>query len=190
MAQQLPVVLTLDLASTTGWCCGRLGEQPRFGAWFLGAGPYGDRYRTLADRMADKLRIQETSGQPVTECCFEAPLARQQKTVATARVLMGLAAIAEYVASRFALKVTEAHVGQTRAAVLGQSRFARGANVKAEIDRLCQLQGWNIPQPDARDAFVLWQHVQLVRVPRLAAAPGAFRPRLPMRLETPSLPGL
>lgn len=186
----LPVVLTLDLATTTGWCCGRLGEEPRWGAWDLQGGTYGDRYRRLADHMAAVICRHEKLGEPISEVCFEAPLARQQKTVSVARVLMGLAAIAEYVGSRFALRVSEAHVGKTRAAVLGQGRFAKGADVKAEVDRLCRLQGWDIPQADARDAFVLWKHVELLRAPRLAGSGAAFRALLPMRLETPSLPGL
>lgn len=160
----LPVVLTLDLASTTGWCLGRLGEPPRYGAWFLGSGTYGRRFAVLADRLA---KILDGPERP-NEIVFESPMNRQQKTAAVARVLLGCVAMTEYVAERFAVRISEEHVGKTRRIVLGQGGFRRGEDTKAAVDRLCQMHGWHIPQDDARDAFVLWQHVQLVRVPRLA----------------------
>lgn len=159
MSGPQPVVLTLDLASTTGWCLGRPGEQPRYGAWFLGDGPYGRRFCVLADRLA---RVMDEP-QPPTLWVYESPLNRMQKQASVARVLLGCIAIAEYAAERYGVQLREEHVGRTRRAVLGQGGFRRGENTKDGVDRLCRQLGWNIPQPDARDAFVLWQHVQLVR---------------------------
>lgn len=185
----LPVVLTLDLATTTGWCLGRLGEQPQYGAWALGNDAWTNRYQRLADSIVSKVEAAERRGAPITRIYYEAPLPRAQRDVNVAALAFGLAAITVYVAGRLHIHHEARHVGKARAAVLGTSRFAKGpdgkVDVKAEVDRLCRLQGWAIGQADARDAFVVWKFVELEARQR-GHLPAAHT----MRDETLALPGM
>ncbi|MES2712029.1 MAG: hypothetical protein V4653_10635 [Pseudomonadota bacterium] len=181
----LPVALCLDLASTTGWCLGRFGEEPSFGAWSLGADSYTNRYQRLADSILSKVEAAERRDAPITRIFFEAPLPRAQRDVNVAALAFGLAAITCYVAGRLKIHHAPKHIGQARLAVLGTGRFAKGVDTKAEVDRLCRLQGWNIDQHDARDAFVVWKACELDAMGR-----AGLKPTLTMRRETLALPGL
>lgn len=148
-----PLVLALDLATTTGWACGRAGGSPDFGeiTFPSGRAGHGAIGASLFDWLLDLHDLQHFE-----QIVMEAPLPPSSQTHAnTARIQFGLAFAVETWCYRRSLPVREARPDDWRRAVLGRARFGGTDKAKAASMAWCRERGWHPPQHNAADALAL-----------------------------------
>lgn len=144
-------ILTLDLASVSGWAYGhasaRLTRPDAFGAWNLGKGASAARWAALADQLGDTISMFQPS-----LVVFEAPLPPQAQTQANiARLLWGLCTVAELICYRRSIECREQSAVQPRKQLIGKARPD-----KDQIVQWCRSRGLDITDHNAADAVVLW----------------------------------
>ncbi len=162
-------VLTLDLATRTGWCEGHLGDVPRFGVLRLSDATIAGRCCALEDWLWARLEGPD----PPKEVIFEAPLPRTDSLgINAGRLGMGLVTIVECACFRRGVDCFESSVATTRKEIIGRGTFKKG-EAKLAVHNWCQENGWDPPDDNAADALVLWFHTLRVR------RPGAPLPRGP-----------
>lgn len=161
-------VLCYDLATTTGWCEGVPGGEPRYGsvrfapagssqaAIFAGAlQVFTDRLRTFRPRTV----------------VYEAPLApnvmRGKTNFSTTRILLGLPAILECVCYRLGIwDVREVSVQDVRQHFLGARR---PQNPKRAVIERCRALGYEPQDDNCADAIGIWHFATALIDPRTAA---------------------
>lgn len=154
---EMPEVMTCDLATRLGWARGRVGEVPTYGSFRLAApgstpGEIGRGFlRWFKDQMAFKPAV----------LTFEAPMPPAQmagKTTAqTARVLMGLAFMAESCATSAGIRtIREVRVSDVRCHFIGSN--IPGKRAKQMTIQQCRLYGWDPDDDNAADALALWDY--------------------------------
>ncbi len=134
------IFLALDLATLTGYACGRrFDRRPelRVGTWALPSTVGGTIGQTLSALDRRLVRAIEEWG--VDHIVFESPFTAQAQTAdATARKLIALPGIVEKVAYECGVDCTEENLSTARKFVLGRARASRDAGLSAR-DRKAAL---------------------------------------------------
>lgn len=158
-------VLALDLSLHVGFAVGLDREKPVHGVWELG--------RTSALGRCFSCLAQEIEAAIVAHCIdaiiIEAPLPQQRRdTQQTARLLIGLAAVAEMIAYEREVPITEAFPNEARQMVLGTARVTKDG-----IISWCRSQGWAPISDDDADALLLLRYRHLLGRMRVMAGAGS-----------------
>lgn len=162
MSNEDAMLLTLDLATRTGFAFGKCGDaKPRSGSISFGNKdtPRPRRYRRYREWLVD---MCNTIGADVV--CYERPFAG--KNVQTARYLFGLSEHTDEVFEDTHIKVFEASVGEVRRHFIGGA--PKGDEGKRLVQRKCVDLGWEFQDSDAADALAVWSFQRSILVPRLA----------------------
>lgn len=148
-------ILALDIATSTGWCCGVPGERPDLGSVELAPGrSIGERGCALVDWLDDYRAFFAP-----WLIVYEAPLQRgEHLSVQAGRLALGLAMAVEMYGFRAGIVVREANVQQARKAVIG-----RGNASKADVWATCCNAGLDPPDYDASDAWLIWRFAAMLR---------------------------
>lgn len=154
-----PRVMTLDIAGITGWCRGRLDQEPESGAFRLQGKTIGARGISLD--LTLRRMLQE---KPMDLLVYESPVSRGAGALGTnaGRVLIGLAMVVEMVAHDYELPVFEEEVSKSRAAVTGRGGFAAGT-AKQHMAEWLAAGGHPECGPDEADARILWLRTRQVK---------------------------
>jgi hypothetical protein len=153
MAKPL-IVVGLDLGVTTGFCVGPVGGAPNWGAWRLAgpAAPPGARWCGLSNMLSDLIVTHRPAF-----ALKEAPLRMAaQSSELVRRSQLGLHACAEEACFRQELDLHEEGADPIRKAIIGRSRWPKGADPKREVMAWCNDHGYEVRQPDAADAILVW----------------------------------
>lgn len=153
-------VLALDLATTTGWAVdppgpARRDAKPINGALVLSwdDNDFGPGYERFACWLEDAITVHAPD-----VLAFEAPVPRGDKRGFNAgRILLGLAAITELVATRMHVMPYEAHIQTVRKHFVGN-----GGADKADVGFRCRALGWDVRTNDAADACAVWDFARHV----------------------------
>lgn len=165
-------ILSLDLASTTGWCRGAPGGKVVYGSIKLAppGASHGEKGASLLRWLTPQLKIRPAL------LVFEAPMAPSQMagrtTVSTARVLLGLPFLTEtvaYLSGLYGDRVREANVQDVRKHFIGQ-RTVRGGDPKAVVMRECRRLGFEPRDDNAADAIALWSYAAAIIAPEIGIA--------------------
>ncbi len=140
-----PAIMSLDLATNTGFAYGRPGEKPRIGSIRLGSGTHGSVGAGLDDWLWDFNGIST-----VESLVVEAHIP-QHKGQAAAQIAIGLLMVCEMFAYRADIPLKVCAPTSVRARVVGNGRAQ-----KPEVVAWCKAQGWDAPDHDAADAAALW----------------------------------
>lgn len=159
------LILALDLSTKTGWALGRPFERPMHGVWELGKmSNLGRVFSCLAAKLEDAIAVHQPDA-----CIFEAPLPQQKRdTQQIARLLIGLAAVAEMIAFEREIPIAEQFPGEVRKLVLGTA-----AVDKTYIVNWCRGQGWNPADDNDSDALVLLRYQHTLDRSRIMAGAGS-----------------
>lgn len=153
-------ILALDLATRTGWACGRAQDpvpvsgSVRFGR--NGSTPAAVLY-ACRQWLGGFL-----SGNPAVQLVvFEAPLIpmfkRGATNIATIRQLMGLCAVVEELLyAKGGYDVREAKVSEVRNHFIGHNPKREIAKAKTIYN--CKMLGWDPVDDNAADALALWDY--------------------------------
>jgi hypothetical protein len=172
-------ILALDLATTTGYARGKIGETPVCGSiTFEGKGltdaVFCAALNWLGDLVADN---------PPDLLIVEALLPPDAMRGSTSRQvrdrLCGLNAIARAVGHRRGVgEISEASVQQVRAHFIGARHLQRKAAKAAVVSR-CKSLGWDVANDNEADACALWSYACALIDPKqaLAVVP-LFNPKL------------
>lgn len=161
-------VLGLDLSSTVGFCWGRPGDVPRWGARILPKqdGP-GAVCAALEDWLDEFLAVEKPD-----VIGYEAPLPPMLQGDREACIYAyGLTFAAEACAWRAGIPCRAHSLDTLRGAVIGRTRLTdeekairpRVSVKNAIIAPWVRSQGWDITDPDSRDAAVVWAYICGIR---------------------------
>lgn len=150
-----PLILTLDLATRTGFCIGRRGEQPRFGNWTLKLPE--DNQDRASRKLGCLLRDEFTVAKPDL-VVHESPLNPSVKlgrgdsvnSVTLAWILTGAVG---GVCGPYGVRMKRANVQTVRKAVLGT---ARPENPKQAALDFVNALGFRTRDDNEADAIVMW----------------------------------
>ena len=150
-----PLILTLDIATRTGWALGRLGETPRHGSIRLA--PAGSSNGAIGCGLLrwamDFLALERPDA-----VYYEVPIDPRHMgggtNFATTRILVGLPFLAETIfEARGIFKVHEVEVQKVRKHFTGE---ARPKNKKAAVIASCRARDWRPVDDNAADALAIW----------------------------------
>jgi hypothetical protein len=159
-------ILALDLSSVTGFAWGHHdAEIPVFGTWHLPVHlGRGATFAALENEIDDMLGGHTIPGVLAAEVVMEAPLDRAMQAVgegrrneAAAYQQFALAACTEATCYRHTVPCSAIHCNVARKNVIGSGMIPKG-QAKAVVLRYCAMRGWAVPDHNAADACVLWQH--------------------------------
>lgn len=145
------VILTLDLATNTGWACGAPGDaDPRFGHVTLpSTGEDIGRFAMAYDQwLCEKLDADQPR-----MVVFEAPILPQRTTPVTVRKLSGLVWHTEFVCVRRRIMCREGRASSVKKLFTGYG-FAK----KADTMSIARRYGWRVRTDDEADACALWAY--------------------------------
>ncbi|MGY3588035.1 crossover junction endodeoxyribonuclease RuvC [Bradyrhizobium sp. USDA 4350] len=144
-------LLTLDLATRTGFCVGRPDNpNPEFGHIVLPS--TGDDVGTFAVKFEDWL-TDFVEWRDIGLLVFEMPILPKQTQLMTVRKLTGLAWETEQFCRRRKIKCREGRASSVK-------KFFAGSGKAAKIDTMdiCRRYGWNVKVDDEADACALWAY--------------------------------
>jgi crossover junction endodeoxyribonuclease RuvC len=147
-------LLTLDLATYTGWASGSPDVQSagevRVGSIRLPAtGDDIGRYLDAFDTWLNSMISVEDPGLIV----YEAPIIRQGKTdINTAMKLMNLAGHTEFVCRKRHVQVRKADIGTVKKELAGSGRAEKDAMIAA-----AKAEGVDVKDEHQADAFGIWK---------------------------------
>lgn len=154
-----PVVLSLDLATRFGWCCGPVDSgEPEFGAQRFA--PEGASSAAVFAG-AFKWTAEMIQSRKVNRVVMEAPLDPRhlggRTTRQTGLRLIGLPAVVEAACYLCGVReITEARADKVRFDILG--RKVKKAEAKGLVMAGVQARGFDCTDPDAADALAIWLH--------------------------------
>jgi hypothetical protein len=165
------VILSIDPATTTGWCYGRAGDVPTWGSRVFDgntAGAVVGLFRHWLSARCYELHP--------TLLVFEAPYIPHAKSkipmnAATLRRLLGIAATIEAVAWELRIPVREATALDIARFFLGTARLPRGVKKQATIEA-CHRYGWDVENDNEADAVALFCLAEAHLAPELSAKRG------------------
>jgi Holliday junction resolvasome RuvABC endonuclease subunit len=159
-------ILTLDIATTTGWANYRVSSRELLSGTFrlpktaedIGrfASEYWDRLAVLCGQTEPDIVI------------FEAPVLPPRTQITTLRKLYGLAAVTEMYCHRDKIQCREAHNGTVRKHFIGKSTRAGRDQLKAMVMVACKARGWSPADDNEADALAIldwWCDRMGVRTP-------------------------
>ncbi|ACI92686.1 holliday junction resolvasome, endonuclease subunit [Afipia carboxidovorans OM5] len=166
------IILSLDVATNTGWCAGEPGNpNPDFGHFTIP--PTGDDVGTYGLKYSAWLKGQLEGLKPAL-VIFEAPILPKKTTPTTARKLMGLAMLTEMAARHRGITVREG-----RASTVKKHFTGNGWAKKADTMAIARRYGWAVRTDDEADACALWAYAVCCYAPehatRFALGPIAAR---------------
>ena len=156
-------LLALDLTPHTGWARWRSGGEVRFGTIALPkSGPDIGRFlAAFDDRLVSVLAVAPDV------VVFEAPWIGPNTHQDTARKLMCLAGMLEFVCHRAAIPCREVNNAAVRKHFCGKGRAPR-AEMKRLVTQACRARGWQPANDDEADALAVLDfaaHVYRLEVP-------------------------
>ena len=163
-----PLILSLDLATRTGWALGTVYERyPRSGS--VRFAPQGASMGTVFVNCKDWLWQVVKDTRNIDVVVFETPMTPSQmvgrSNINTVRLLIGLAAITEEFFTRHKFDVREARVSEVR------HHFIKGnpkrVIAKTKTIAACKRLGWTPHDDNAADALALWHYQASVFEPKL-----------------------
>lgn len=161
-------VLALDLATTTGWACGRPGKVPSFGHLRFGKPdtPRPVIYRAFREWLDRYWNVRGEQPDIIVYESTAVPSFMGGKTnVNTTKLLMGLAEhLEEWAHNKIELR--EATTSQVRCHFIG--RNMKSAIAKPMTLERCHELGWMCETHDESDAAALWDYQVCALVPELA----------------------
>lgn len=160
----LPLILALDVASTTGCAEGRPGEKPRTWKWQLGKAGATRRERlfTLLSHLSEHIAVSKPK-----IIVIEAPMSLHG--VEVTMLLFGAVGVCEAVAhGRGVNDVMLANVQTVRRYFIDRARFKQANDGKKAVMAKCQALGWNPQGFDEADAAAVWAWACHTRYPRHA----------------------
>jgi hypothetical protein len=188
-----PLLLSLDIASSTGICEGRVGEPPRFET--LRFGRDGDDHeevfcralRWIAGRLTDDPRPDAVFVEaPVNPGAFVGeydPVVRKVRMRTnpdTTIRLMGLWAIVAAAVKVRGVRYERVDVRTARAEFLGDGGLKRD-EAKRRAFEMCKLLGWSPANRDEGDAGCVHYYGSVILAPRLAPV---VTPMMHMKVAT------
>jgi len=153
-------ILSLDLATNTGFCIGAPGQTPAFGEHRLPS--TGDDIGTFACAYEDWLTAQLTTHAPQL-VIFEAPILPKMTQLMTVRKLTGLAWETERLCKRAKVRCLEGRKATVNKAITGSGRASKD-DTKAALRRY----GFKVVGEDESDAVALWCFACLCYAPTTA----------------------
>lgn len=145
-------VMACDIASTSGFALDGPDGKPRGITFKL---PGGGNDLGLAGLAFSEFMHGVASMQRPDVIAIEAPvLGNGGDKVFTSELLIGLAFIAEVVASSLSIRTVRGNVQTVRKAVLGRGR---PDDPKRAVIAHCRAQGWGPKNDNEADAMVLWK---------------------------------
>lgn len=155
-------ILTLDLATNSGFCIGPPdATHPKFGHFTIP--PTGDdvgRFGiTFDDWLAGVFDFNN-----VGLCVFEMPILPAQTQLMTVRKLTGLAMLTEMQCRRRNIKCREARASSVKKHFAGS-----GKAKKVDTMDVCRKYGWRVTDDDEADACALWAYSVCLFAPEHAA---------------------
>lgn len=162
-------IMTLDLATKTGWACSRESGVPAYGVRRIGRPQCsdGEFFCDFFGWLSDMIVVEAPRAM-----IFEAPILTAGKTsVQTARRLMGLAVFAEMLGTKNGIpRVFEANNSTVRKFFTGNGRAQ-----KEDVVRECQRRGWAPQDDNAADALAILAYAQHCFGPAKPDAGALFR---------------
>lgn len=158
-------ILALDIATTTGWAFGAVGEVPQHGTFTCPS--TGDDLGRFAYSYAQWLAGKIRELQP-KEIVFESPILPRETNITTLKKLYGLAVVTEFIAISEGVTCQEITAGQWRKSFLG-SQYPKGGTreeLKRAVIDACRHMGWNPNSTDDADALGIWFVVACARNPK------------------------
>jgi len=151
-------ILALDVATTTGWARGKLGEQPQAGSVRFGRADASNN-AVFGHCLTWIAKLLEPQPRPDI-LVIESMLSPEAKAGFTSRDvrdrLAGLQGVVRAVAHlRGIYDISEAGVSQVRAHFIGYSNLKRN-EAKRFVMMRCQQLGWQANDDNAGDALALW----------------------------------
>lgn len=154
-------LLTLDLATNSGFCVGAPDNpNPDFGNFKIP--PTGDDVGRFGVIFHDWLTNLIDWHQP-DFVVFEMPILPKQTNLMTVRKLTGLAMLTEMECRRRKLPVREARASSVK-------KFFTGSGKAGKLDTMaiCRRYGWNVKTDDEADACALWAYSVSLYAPEYA----------------------
>jgi hypothetical protein len=150
-------ILALDIATTTGWARGKLGEQPISGSITFRknnpAQPFGDALEHFRGLLQAKPRPDLVMIERMLP-----PSAFQGATgFKTFLLLAGLRGVVFSVVDRLGVELGEANVGDVRQHFISD-RMAGRERAKRETVQRCRALGWQPADDNAADALAVWSY--------------------------------
>jgi len=158
-------LLTLDLATSTGWAFWHPGAS-RVASGVIRLPKTREDVGWFLDAFEERLKDLLTLHTPDT-LVFEAPWVGPQTHQDTARKLLCLAGMTELICRRAGMRYREANNASVRKHFIGKGRGDR-KSLKAMTMRGCQERGWDPQNDDEADALALLDyaaHVLKLQVP-------------------------
>lgn len=170
-------VLALDLATRTGWACGRLlarpltpmeaqlacPPKPASGTLRFQGATVGAFMADAHDRLADLLSLYRPAG-----LIYEKPILPDRTTPETVLKLNGLAALASMLAHRAGIR----WVRTAQPSKVKRHFCSSGAAGKAGVLAACTARGWTgLASDDEADALALLDYAAHLAVLERAGAP-------------------
>ncbi|AGH31339.1 hypothetical protein TVVG_00045 [Tetraselmis viridis virus SI1] len=160
-----PVILTFDLATTSGWCCGDGASSPDLGHVTMPSTPTKKGYQELGAFMDfwDAWVTKHLDRLQPTVVGFEAPLVPQPKynpvtrkvtqstSMQTMRKLYALPSILEMHCHRRGIECSEVNLKSVKARLAG-----KGNADKADMVAMARRCGMRPKTHDEADAFGIW----------------------------------
>lgn len=167
-------LLTLDLATRTGFCVGETNNpNPTFGHIVLPS--TGDDVGTFAIKYEDWL-TDFVAWRRIGLCVFEMPILPKTTSLMTVRKLTGLAWETEQFCRRRGIKCREGRASSVK-------KFFTGSGKAGKLDTMaiCRRYGWKVAVDDEADACALWAYSVALYAPehgdRFALGPMGARER-------------
>lgn len=155
-------ILALDVASSSGWAFGSIGDTPQHGVFTLP--PSGDDLGRALHTFATWLSAKVRELQP-REIVFEAPILPAQTNIKTLKKLYCLAGMVEFIAAIEGVPCSEITAGEWRKAFLGPyyPKSSTRDELKRAVIAACRQMGWEPRQDDDADAMGILYVTQCAR---------------------------
>lgn len=151
------MILTLDLATKTGWCKGDGESRPLSGVIRLPS--TGDDVGSFLAAYVREFRAL-TVDENVSSIVFEAPLLPQTTSFKTVTKLHSLAGMTEYLCLRHKIPCASAHNGKIKKAMTG-----KGNAKKPEMIAGVKALGFNPADDNEADAIAIWFYAMGAKSP-------------------------
>lgn len=148
-------VCALDLATTTGFCMGRLGARPHHGSFWLGDNGVEIRMAKLRQWLDDMHSLE-----PITALLVEAALIGHHSSVNAAEILTSLQAMVRLWSFDNSVPIYLVGASTARKSAMGTGRFPPG-KAKEAVVAWCRQQGFQPQNEDVADAILLWRAMDL-----------------------------
>lgn len=154
-------ILSLDLASVTGWCHGDTGERtPASGSIRLRERePYGVAGANLVRFLESRFRLARPEYVVKEEMMPIAAMLKRQNNMAHIELQCGLHMVCDAVCGLWKVPVAAANVGTARKHLTGKSNWGDRESTKRAVVKRCQMLGLMQrfrDDEDQADACCIW----------------------------------